>query len=272
VKNRAPIATLPTVLALVAAAGCHHVPPTRLPERPIDDPVTLPAKTGELGVNWGPRFPDPGSPGHWPIGGGVSIGLSPRLQLDLPLSLVYAVMEERPSDGRPAQPVTLAVGGGLAAFGFGTPVAGAWLQGELLAKKRLGQRWRIDAAVELDAPTRLGPNPGTVGHGVFAHLGVTLQIGKRWTLAGGIQGNVNDERQLFAHEVGFLSSVNRSRWLSVPLTLRWRIGPSFDALLLFSETVQRTYYDPNFGAPLATPRSPSTERFDKLAVGGLVRW
>jgi hypothetical protein len=259
------------MLALAAGAGC-HVLPTRLPERPIDDPVTLPKKMAAVGLNWGPQFPDPGSPGQWPINGGASVGLTPRLQLDLPLALLYAVMEERPSDGRSAQPVTLAVGGGLETLGFGIPVAGSWIEGELLAKKRLGQRWRIDAAFVFEAPTRFGPNAGSVGHGVFAHLGATLQIGKRWTLAGGLEGDVNNERRLFEHELGFVSGVDGRRWISVPLTLKWRICPGFDALLLFSETVQRTYYDPSFGAPLATPRSPSTERFDRLAVGGLFRW
>lgn len=270
-KPRLSIATLSAMAALAAGTGC-HVLPTRLPERPIDDPVTLPSRMARVAVFWGPRFPDPGAPGKWPIDGSVAIGLTPRLQLNLPLSLSYAVLEERPSDGRPAQPMTLAVGGGFQTIGFGGPVSGAFLGGQLLAKKRLGRRWRLDASFSVEAPTRFGPRAGTVGHGLSGELGATLQIGNRWTVAGSVDGGADNERPLFVHEAGFLSGADGHRWVALPLTLRWRVCPGFDALVSAWETLQHTYYDPEFGAPLATPRGPSSARITALEIGVVFRW
>jgi hypothetical protein len=129
------------VLCMVACAA----PSRQLTSRVAEDPIVLPRGMASLSVR--------PSIGYYMPGGDVErnvsirnlrIGLTDRLEsVDL-FSLRYRLLDDRPVDGRPAAPLSVAILAGLRGFGFSS-VEGVILLPmlSLQALKHVGDRWAL---------------------------------------------------------------------------------------------------------------------------------
>jgi hypothetical protein len=142
---RVPVAA---VLAVVALAAC--APPSRrLTPRVVEDPIVLPKRmasvsTGISFVHYEPTDAQGtfGQPGF-------RFGLTNRLEWFGLIGLRFAILDDRPADGRAPMPFSLAVHAGVMGIGYSSaegmivlPVA------SLTALKHVADRWALSLTAD----------------------------------------------------------------------------------------------------------------------------
>lgn len=121
------------------------MPERRLSSRVVEDPIVLPRRLASVSVRPWVRYEQPSGDVDRAVNlGQLRVGLTNRLEWTNVLGLRYALLDDRPFDGRPPAPLSLAIGGGLNGFGYSS------LEGvivvptlSLKALKRLGDRWAL---------------------------------------------------------------------------------------------------------------------------------
>ena len=127
----------------IAAAAC-AAPTRRLTPRVVEDPLVLPRRLASFAVDAGVSRHEPAGNRSFLGGASFRMGLTDRLEWTDLLSLRYALLDDRPADGRPARPLSLAVRAGLLGFGYSSasgiivvPTA------SVDALKHVGDRWAL---------------------------------------------------------------------------------------------------------------------------------
>jgi hypothetical protein len=171
------------LLALMGVAAC-RVPAARLPNRQVDDPITLPKATVAVSTRY--VFDRPIAGGGAPdsrdwLYDGTRWGITNRLQVRFPAAVEYAVLDERPI-GRPANRLSLAVRGGV------DDLANGWYETRLQTMvgiqvgKRIAPRVALWAEATGSLVYRVRPDVGQASTGLTAYGGTTVQIVSRLAL------------------------------------------------------------------------------------------
>jgi hypothetical protein len=130
-------------LAAVAVASC-AAPSRQLTPRVVEDPIVLPRRMASvsLGVRYAHYEPTDG--GGTTSQGGFRVGLTNRLELTDLVGLRFAILDDRPADGRTPMPVSLAVGAGVAGIGYSS-LEGMIVQpvARITALKHVADRWAL---------------------------------------------------------------------------------------------------------------------------------
>jgi hypothetical protein len=132
-------------LAAVALAAC--APPSRrLTPRVVEDPIVLPKRMASVSTEISFRHYEP-TDAQGTIGvPGLRFGLTNRLEW-ADLGLRFAILDDRPADGRTPMPFSLAVRAGL--IGIGWSSAEGWIVlpvASLTALKHVADRWALSLA------------------------------------------------------------------------------------------------------------------------------
>jgi hypothetical protein len=109
--------SLALAVLAVAIAGC-AAPSRRLTTRVVEDPITLPKRlaSGSLRMTAIHYEPTDAQGVLW--GAGIRLGITDRLEWTDVLSLRYAILDDRPADGRAPKPFSLALRAGLLGIGY----------------------------------------------------------------------------------------------------------------------------------------------------------
>jgi hypothetical protein len=135
--------TSAALLAAVAMASC-AVPARRLTTRVVDDRIVLPKRMASVSLDGRLIHYEPTDAQAGTLIPGFRFGITERLEwVDL-LSLRYAILDDRPADGRPPMPLSLAVRAGMDGVGYSS------MEGWLLLPvasvdvlKHVGDRWAL---------------------------------------------------------------------------------------------------------------------------------
>ena len=105
------------MVVVVALAACAALT-RRLTPRVVEDPIVLPARMASASMTGFGQHYEPTDVRRTGAVLGLRFAFTYRLEwVDL-LSLRYALLDDRPVDGRPARPISLAVRAGVAGFGY----------------------------------------------------------------------------------------------------------------------------------------------------------
>lgn len=188
-------AAAPALLAAVAMAAC-AAPSRRLTPRIVEDPIVLPRRMASLSAGGFVAHYEPTGARRGNALLRFRYAFTDRLEwVDL-LSLRYALLDDRPADGRPARPISLAVRAGVTGVGYSSfegfvvlPVA------SVEGLKRIGDRWALELAVDWSAQwvqrrsfVSLPPYSSTLGYAgnpassLVVRGGVTRQLAGRVAL------------------------------------------------------------------------------------------
>lgn len=141
------VAARAVVLAAIAMAAC-AAPSRRLTPRIVEDPIVLPRRMASVGLHAFAAHYEPTDVRRNNLLLGFRYAFTDRLEwVDL-LSLRYALLDDRPVDGRPARPISLAVRAGATGIGYSSfnglivlPAA------SVEALKRIADRWALELSV-----------------------------------------------------------------------------------------------------------------------------
>ena len=173
-----------TLLAAVGLAAC-AAPSSRLPPRVVEDPIVLPRRMASVALRGFAAHYEPTDVRRNNLLLGFRYAFTDRLEwVDL-LSVRYALLDDRPMEGRPARPISLAVRAGATGMGYSS------LNGFIIfpvvsieALKHIADRWAIQLTVHWSALWQQGsttflPSPYT------ATLGFTGNAASSLTFRGG---------------------------------------------------------------------------------------
>jgi hypothetical protein len=135
----------------VAIAGC-GAPSRQLTTRIVEDPITLPKRmaSGSLRMTALHYEPTDAQGVLWDAG--IRLGITDRLEWTDVLSLRYAILDDRPADGRAPMPFSLAMRAGFVGIGYSS-FDGMIVQPIISAEalKHVADRWALRLAAEWDA-------------------------------------------------------------------------------------------------------------------------
>jgi hypothetical protein len=134
------VAALAVLLAVAACAP----PSRRLTPRIVEDPIVVPARMMSVSVNPYVTHHEPTDQRVFSLRLWFRYGITDRLEWVDVLSLRYALLDDRPADGRPARPLSLAVRAGLLGFGYSS-VSGFIVvpTASVEALKHVSDRWAL---------------------------------------------------------------------------------------------------------------------------------
>ena len=180
-----PRAAVAALLSAVAMAAC-AAPSRRLTPRVVEDPIVLPRRMASVAMRGFVAHYEPTDVRRGDALAGFRYAFTDRLEwVDL-LSLRYALLDDRPMDGRPARPISLAMRAGVTGMGYSSfnglivlPVA------SVEALKRIADRWALEVSVNWSAQwqqrgTFVFPSPqytSTLGYAGRAASSVTFRGG-----------------------------------------------------------------------------------------------
>lgn len=185
---RAAVATLLVAVGMAACAA----PSRRLTPRVVEDPIVLPRRMASVGLRGFAAHYEPTDARRNNLLVGVRYAFTDRLEWADLLSLRYALLDDRPVDGRPARPISLAVRAGATGIAYSSfnglivfPVA------SVEALKRIADRWALDLSVTWLAMwqqrgTSVFPSPpytSTLGYAGNTASSLTLRGGATRQLA-----------------------------------------------------------------------------------------
>jgi hypothetical protein len=167
----------------------------------VEDPIVLPRRMASLTIGGGVAHQEPiGARRSW-MTGNFRFGITDRLEWTDLLSLRYAPLDDRPVDGRPARPLSLALQAGFRGIGYSS-IEGMVLQpsAALQTLKHVGDRWALGMsftwlATWMQRPVMLWSTTGdlvyTSGRRSFWTLSgfATRQLGDRLALSLGAWAN-----------------------------------------------------------------------------------
>src|SRR5262245_8485801 len=140
---RAPRWTVMAALAAALVASC-AAPARRLTTRVVDDRIVVPKRMASISLDGHFVHYQPTNVHGGTLNAGFRFGITERLEWDDLLSLRYAILDDRPADGRPPMPLSLAVRAGTDGIGYPSaegmillPVA------SIDALKHVGDRWAL---------------------------------------------------------------------------------------------------------------------------------
>jgi hypothetical protein len=144
VAARPAVAMLLAAITMVACAA----PSRRLTPRVVEDPIVLPRRMASVGLRGFAAHYEPTDVRRNNLLLGFRYAFTDRLEwVDL-LSLRYALLDDRPMDGRPARPISLAVRAGATGIGYSSfnglivlPVA------SVDALRHIADRWALELSV-----------------------------------------------------------------------------------------------------------------------------
>jgi hypothetical protein len=135
-------AALAVGLALVAAACA--APSRRLSTRVVEDPIVLPRRMASLAIGGGVAHQEPIDARRSWMTGSFRFGITDRLEWTDLLSLRYALLDDRPADGRAARPLSLALQAGFRGIGYSSSEGMIVLPtAAVQTLKHLGDRWAL---------------------------------------------------------------------------------------------------------------------------------
>jgi hypothetical protein len=138
-------------LAAVTIAAC-AAPSRRLTPRVVEDPIVLPRRMASLSLGGYARHFEPTDTRV--VGAPVTFryGITDRLEwVDL-LSLRYAILDDRPADGRAPKPLSLAVRAGVRGIGYSSMegmIVLPTVSADVL--KHVADRWALTLSAEWQA-------------------------------------------------------------------------------------------------------------------------
>jgi len=146
------VATRAAAAALAAALAACAAPSRRLTPRAVEDPIVLPRRMASVSLRGFSAHYEPTDARRSDALLGFRYAFTDRLEwVDL-LSLRYALLDDRPVDGRPARPISLAVRAGVTGMGYSSfnglivlPVA------SVEALKRVADRWAFELSLTWSA-------------------------------------------------------------------------------------------------------------------------
>jgi hypothetical protein len=204
----------PAVLAAIALAAC-AAPSRRLTPRVVEDPIVLPKGMASVAAEVRTTHYEPTNAGGTRGLAGIRFGLTNRLELH-DLGLRFAILDDRPADGRTPMPFSLALQAGVRGIGYGSlegmiviPVA------SLSALKHVADRWALVLALDwiaqwLQHPIQTVPAySGSLGYSsrIFSTLAlravVTRQLAERTAL--GIAPRVEQTNDCIDPTCGWVS-------------------------------------------------------------------
>lgn len=164
----------------------------RFSTRAIDDPLTPTQGMVTAEVAGAARLvgDEPGGDPLWLSHGRLSYGLTDRLALSTAGALSWSVLEQQPLDERNPDPVSLSLTGGLFGAGYSSTSGWLFLPGVAVTlKRRLGERWWVDANVSGHALAEPGKSEVWSDWKLAAAAGVGRQLGERWALHGSAEAH-----------------------------------------------------------------------------------
>jgi len=156
-------------LAAAMVASC-AAPSRRLTTRVVDDRIVLPKRMASISLDG--RYFDykPTDARGGTLTPGFRFGITDRLEWDDVLSLRYAILDDRPVDGRAPMPLSLAVRAGTYGIGYSS------VEGMILlpvvsinALKHVGDRWALSARASWEAQYLSTPSIWTPAYSETLH-------------------------------------------------------------------------------------------------------
>ena len=161
--------TVTAALVGVGVASC-AAPARRLTTRVVDDRIVLPRRMASISLDG--RYFDykPTDARGGTLTPGFRFGITDRLEWDDVLSLRYAILDDRPVDGRAPMPLSLAVRAGTYGIGYSS------MEGMILlpvasvhALKHVGDRWALSARASWEAQYVTTPGAFTPAYSETLH-------------------------------------------------------------------------------------------------------
>jgi len=199
---RAPAWTIMAALAAVGVASC-AAPVRRLTTRVVDDRIVVPKRMVSIAVDGHYFHYKPTDARGASFIGGFRFGITDRLELDGVFSLRYAILDDRPVDGRTPMPLSLSVQAGTYGIGYSS-MEGMFLLpvAAVDALKHVGDRWTLSLRASWNAQYVATPFNWTPAYNDSLHY-----WSRRFSVVG-IDGSAT--RQLDDHvAVGFGAGVDQ---------------------------------------------------------------
>jgi hypothetical protein len=176
-------AVLPA-LAVLALASC-AAPSRRLTPRVVEDPIVLPKRMASVSTEIRYVHYEPTNAGGTSGQGGFRFGLTNRLEwVDL-LGLRFAILDDRPADGRTPMPFSLALRAGLVGIGYSSAEGTILLPvAALHALKHVADRWALSLALGWGATW--SPHPVAVTPAYSGSLAYSGRIKSTFTLSAAV--------------------------------------------------------------------------------------
>lgn len=276
VRAPAPLALLFPVMAGLWLLGCSRHPAVQLPTRSVDDPVTLPAAmvavSAGVSIDRAVEF-QRGMGMDDLLLRNLRWGINHRLELRAPLQLTYAVLDERPADGRTPAPFSLALRGGL---GFQVYQRESTVQP--LAGLQLGKRIHPAVALwvegDVAVTTAVAPEWSVVGRRWSGFVGATVQIISRLALTLGTTGLVFSGRQ--PRRPGTVLPP-RGRRMEVAPTAALHLRLAWWADVAVTGDMRRARFQPDGPPDLSSPddrvpQRPDTSWTPQASLLATLRW
>jgi hypothetical protein len=266
-------------VALLGLAAC-RIPAAHLPNRQVDDPITLPAGTLTLGTKL--SF-DRALSQTRRLGiddlllGDLRWGITDRLELAMPAMLHYRLLDERPTGARPPDRLSLALVGGLGGLFHGVLESGIGPAAGLRVGKRIAPPLALWAEGTAMLITRTAPTLSTSGQELSAYAGATVQIVPRVAVDMGATLLRGSGRRPLLQDGGVVRPVGILVEVRPGATIRVRLAWWMD--LALSAGISRARWrqdDPSYGilpgeAPLAAI-APETGWAGHGALLATFRW
>jgi hypothetical protein len=199
---RAPRWTVRAVLAAVGVAAC-AAPARRLTTRVVDDRIVVPKRMASMGLDGHYLYYKPTDARGGGLTGGFRFGITDRLEWDGVLSLRYAILDDRPVDGRAPMPMSLSVQAGTYGIGYSS-MEGMFLLPVVAidALKHVGDRWALSLRASWNAQYVVAPVAFTPAYSETLHY---------WSRRFSVVGiHADAVRQLDDHvAVGFGAGVDQ---------------------------------------------------------------
>jgi hypothetical protein len=138
-------------LAAITIASC-AAPSRKLTTRIVEDPITLPKRMASVSTNVTASHYEPTNAQRVLVTPGFRFGITDHLEWADLLGLRYAVLDDRPADGRAPMPLSLALRAGVFGIGFSSTEGTIVLPTVSLdALKHVSDRWALSLSADWTA-------------------------------------------------------------------------------------------------------------------------
>lgn len=178
-------------LAAVGLAAC--APPSRwLTPRVVEDPIVLPKRMASVSTRIRYVHYEPTNVGGTFGQGALRIGLTNRLEWNGLIGLRFAILDNRPADGRAPMPFSLAVHAGVVGIGYSS-VEGMIVQpvASISTLKHVGDRWALSLGLDWGA-TWVQSQFFRFTPAYSGSLGYSGRIGSTFTLDGAVTRQLSE--------------------------------------------------------------------------------
>ena len=178
-------------LAAIALSAC--APPSRyLTPRVVEDPIVLPKRMASVSTGISYVHYEPTNAGGTFDQGMFRFGLTNRLEWAGLIGLGFAILDDRPADGRTPMPFSLAIHAGVMGIGYSSfngmivqPVA------SLSALKHVADRWALSLGLDWTA-TWVQRTVSVFTPAYSGSLGYSSQIRSTFTLRGAVMRQLSE--------------------------------------------------------------------------------